>query len=107
MSFDGIRESALTQPPLTTVQQPLELAAERALDLLIEGIDSGHSAATTETLPVRLIVRESCGCAAAEKRRAGAPREKWLSPHEPIRATATGTARPDEYPEEDSVEEDH
>src|SRR6185437_8781699 len=65
VSFDGIRESALTHPPLTTVQQPLELAAERALDLLIEGIDSGQAAAKTETLPVRLIVRESCGCTEA------------------------------------------
>jgi LacI family transcriptional regulator len=62
VSFDGIRESALTHPPLTTVQQPLELAAERALDLLIEGIDKGQVSAKTETLPVTLIVRESCGC---------------------------------------------
>jgi LacI family transcriptional regulator len=71
VSFDGIRESALTQPPLTTVEQPLELAAERALDLLIEGIDSGQNAAKTETLPVRLIVRESCGCAARERKKSG------------------------------------
>lgn len=68
VSFDGIRESALTRPPLTTVQQPLELAAERALDLLIEGIDRGQDAAKTETLPVRLIVRESCGCAAPDRK---------------------------------------
>lgn len=70
VSFDGVRESSITHPPLTTVQQPFELTAERALDLLIEGVDSGQAlAAKTETLPVHLVVRESCGCAAPEKER--------------------------------------
>lgn len=62
VSFDGIRESALVHPSLTTVQQPLELAAERAVELLIEGITTGDSKARNETLPVALVVRESCGC---------------------------------------------
>lgn len=66
VSFDGIRESALTYPALTTVQQPLELAAQRAVELLIEGIDSGTAAAKTETLPVRLVIRDSCGCGREE-----------------------------------------
>jgi LacI family transcriptional regulator len=79
VSFDGIRESALTRPPLTTVQQPLELAAERALDLLIEGIDRGQDAAKTETLPVRLIVRESCGCAAPDRKQERTGRKAALT----------------------------
>jgi len=62
VSFDGIRESALTHPPLTTVQQPLELAARRAVDLLIEGIDHGERLVKAETLPVQLVIRSSCGC---------------------------------------------
>lgn len=62
VSFDGIRESALTHPALTTVQQPLELAARRAVDLLIEGIDHGERSIKSETLPVHLVIRSSCGC---------------------------------------------
>lgn len=71
VSFDGIRESALTHPPLTTVQQPLELAAQRAVDLLIEGIDNGNLSAKTETLPVRLVIRNSCGCGETDGRSGG------------------------------------
>jgi DNA-binding LacI/PurR family transcriptional regulator len=73
-SFDGIRESALVHPPLTTVQQPLELAAERAVELLIEGITTGDPKARNESLPVTLVVRESCGCPAPARAEAPAGR---------------------------------
>ena len=78
VSFDGIRESALIHPSLTTVQQPLELAAERAVELLIEGITTGDSKATNESLPVSLVVRESCGCPAPAT--AGRPAEAAGAP---------------------------
>lgn len=61
-SFDGIRESALTNPPLTTVQQPVELAGQRAVGLLRDRIDGVNASKVNEMLPVQLMIRVSCGC---------------------------------------------
>jgi LacI family transcriptional regulator len=75
--FDDIYPSRLTDPPLTTVSQPLrELgtrAARRLLDrigaaalpptLLPTGTPSPAALPpTTEVLPTQLVVRASCGC---------------------------------------------
>jgi LacI family transcriptional regulator len=63
VSFDGIRESAFTVPPLTTVRQPLQLIAETAYSLLEQTDDPGVPKSTM--LPVSLVIRSSCGCGAA------------------------------------------
>jgi LacI family transcriptional regulator len=60
VSFDGIKESGFVTPALTTIQQPIARAGALAVDILLNTGDPGpeHS----ETLPVELIVRHSCGC---------------------------------------------
>lgn len=62
VSFDGIRESRLTHPALTTVQQPVDLAGRRAVEMVVERIRGEATTQVNESLPVSLIVRESCGC---------------------------------------------
>jgi DNA-binding LacI/PurR family transcriptional regulator len=61
VGFDGISLGAFTAPELTTIDHPRQelgrLAAETLLDLL-EGVPP---ATATRTLPVRLVVRRSCG----------------------------------------------
>jgi len=64
--FDDVPMAALVSPGLTTVRQPIrELAAETARQLLraIPGPDS--AAPHGRLLPTELVVRRSCGCAAA------------------------------------------
>lgn len=61
VSFDGIRESAICTPGLTTVQLPLTEIAVQAVALV-----TARGAATESrpdlVLPVRLVIRGSCGC---------------------------------------------
>ena len=65
VGFDDIPYAALTNPPLTTVGQPISQLGERAADLLLRVIDYGigaveeSSVETNLLLPNQLIVRES------------------------------------------------
>ena len=65
VGFDDIPYAALTNPPLTTVGQPISQLGERAADLLLRVIDGGIAAPpvtngeTNLLLPNQLIVRES------------------------------------------------
>lgn len=61
VSFDGIEDSAYSVPRLTTLQQPLELIANRAIERLLDDVDP-QAAPLHEVVPVRLAVRGSCGC---------------------------------------------
>lgn len=61
VGFDDIRLSRYLDPPLTTVRVHIELAAQSAVERLIELIKEGET--TMETLlPTELIIRRSCGC---------------------------------------------
>jgi len=74
--FDDIYPSRLTDPPLTTVSQPLRELGKRAAQRLLARIDARAQAAgpapatgaagvppVVEVLPTHLVVRASCGCA--------------------------------------------
>jgi LacI family transcriptional regulator len=74
VSFDGIRESRLTHPALTTVQQPMELAGRRAVELVLQRISGSRPQPRSEQLPVTLVVRDSCGCPPPTRRATGARR---------------------------------
>jgi LacI family transcriptional regulator len=59
VGFDNIPESALSNPALTTVEQPIRLMGCRAVEMLIELI-RGHALEETHlTLDTRLLVRQS------------------------------------------------
>lgn len=61
VGFDDGSAAELAVPPLTTVRQPVEEMAERALSLIAEAPASAPSDDQPElfVLPVRLVVRES------------------------------------------------
>jgi LacI family transcriptional regulator len=73
--FDDIYPSRLTDPPLTTVSQPLRELGTRAAQRLLARIEARGQAAgpgpgvadplppVVEVLPTHLVVRASCGCA--------------------------------------------
>jgi LacI family transcriptional regulator len=62
--FDDIYSGALVTPPLTTVSHPMRLLGERACSRLLERIADPALPHQVELLPTRLVIRESCGCAA-------------------------------------------
>jgi LacI family transcriptional regulator len=63
--FDDVYLGAMLTPTLTTVHQPMRLLGERACSLLLERIADPGLPRRVERLPTKLVVRESCGCAAA------------------------------------------
>jgi LacI family transcriptional regulator len=65
--FDDIYPSRTTDPPLTTVSQPLRELGRRAAQRLLDRVGSGPMPPVVEVLPTHLVVRGSCGCPAAEK----------------------------------------
>jgi LacI family transcriptional regulator, galactose operon repressor len=62
IGFDNIPESALSQPGLTTIEQPIQRMGYEAVRILIGLIDGTATGAELSiTLPTALVVRQSCG----------------------------------------------
>jgi LacI family transcriptional regulator len=62
VGFDDIFPASLTDPPLTTVHQPMRKIGERGCDRLIERITDPTLRPRVELLPSELVLRSSCGC---------------------------------------------
>jgi LacI family transcriptional regulator len=62
VGFDDIFPASLTDPPLTTVHQPMRKIGERGCDRLLERIMDPTLRPQVELLPAELVLRESCGC---------------------------------------------
>ncbi len=59
VGFDNVPESALGEPPLTTIEQPIQQMGREAVRLLLELIDEPTLAPARIVLPTRLVVRQS------------------------------------------------
>jgi LacI family transcriptional regulator len=57
VGFDNVPESALTEPPLTTVSQPMQEMGSQAVDLLIRLMSHTEVGSTHVRLPTGLVVR--------------------------------------------------
>jgi LacI family transcriptional regulator len=64
IGFDNLAESATTQPPLSTVEQPITDYGREAVRMLIARIENPDRAPEQIFLPTRLVRRRSCGCTA-------------------------------------------
>jgi LacI family transcriptional regulator len=60
VGFDDVPESALNEPPLTTVEQPIQRMGFEAVEMLIALIAGRPLDTERVTLPTKLIVRQSC-----------------------------------------------
>ena len=60
IGFDNIPESALTTPPLTTIDQSIQEMGYEAAKLLVGLINEPDSDPIHLTLPTELVVRQSC-----------------------------------------------
>lgn len=67
--FDDIPIARFTSPPLSTVRVPIDTLGHRAFDRLLQAMSSrtrlSDGAPANETLATELVIRESCGAAAA------------------------------------------
>jgi LacI family transcriptional regulator len=61
VGFDNIPESALIEPPLTTIDQSIQEMGRRAVELLVDLIEGDTAPPGQITLPTRLVVRRSSG----------------------------------------------
>lgn len=60
--FDDLPIARFTNPPLTTVRQPLQRLGERAVNTLLHLL-AGGAAPAFEEVDSELVLRQSCGCA--------------------------------------------
>ena len=60
IGFDNVPESALCDPPLTTVEQSIQQMGYEAVRMLIGLIDNPSSPPEQVVLPTRLVERSSC-----------------------------------------------
>jgi LacI family transcriptional regulator len=60
--FDGIAAGRLVRPALTTIHQPMELMGRTAVDILVDRLAQRELHPVSRQLPVKLVLRESCGC---------------------------------------------
>ena len=87
IGFDNIPESALTEPPLTTIDQSIQKMGQEAVRLLVEMMEGTGNGPRQITLPTRLVVRQSCQRVGASAMsapprptpRIGTPRGPWAS----------------------------
>lgn len=61
VGFDDLPFAARSDPPLTTVRQPIHRLGAMAVDTLLEQMDHPDAAPRRVVLPTELIVRTSCG----------------------------------------------
>jgi LacI family transcriptional regulator len=64
IGFDNIPEAALTEPGLTTIEQPIQDMGCEAVRMLIGLIEGSTAGPLQVTLPTSLVVRRSCQAAA-------------------------------------------
>jgi LacI family transcriptional regulator, galactose operon repressor len=60
IGFDNIPESALTDPPLTTIDQSIQTMGEEAVRLLVDLLNGVTGRPHQVTLPTKLVERQSC-----------------------------------------------
>lgn len=63
VSFDDMPFAARTEPPLTTVRQPIKKTGAMAAETLINMIEHPQSSPHRILLPTELVIRASCGSA--------------------------------------------
>lgn len=65
IGFDGLDESTVSQPILSTVYQPIAELGREAVRILLNLVDQPAEEPVQRYLPTKLVLRRSCGCEAA------------------------------------------
>jgi DNA-binding LacI/PurR family transcriptional regulator len=67
VGFDDLPTAKQVMPPLTTIRQPIEEKGALATSILLDIIECSPDEPRQVLLPTELVVRESCGAAAARR----------------------------------------
>ncbi|HEY8448076.1 MAG TPA: LacI family DNA-binding transcriptional regulator [Thermomicrobiales bacterium] len=62
IGFDGLEETLVSRPVLSTVVQPIEEEGREAVRALLELMEHPDRAPLQRVLPTHLLLRQSCGC---------------------------------------------
>jgi LacI family transcriptional regulator len=60
LGFDDIPPSANSNPPLTTIRQPIQRTGSVAAEILIDMIERPDPQPRRVVLPTELVIRSSC-----------------------------------------------
>jgi signal transduction histidine kinase/DNA-binding LacI/PurR family transcriptional regulator len=83
---DDIPRSALMDPPLTTIRQPLFELGYRSVEI-INGLIGDEGTAIPDSVQASLVVRESCGCPGTGNNQPVFPAGHWLREEQLLRDT--------------------
>jgi DNA-binding LacI/PurR family transcriptional regulator/anti-anti-sigma regulatory factor len=72
VGFDDVAGCSAVTPPLTTVKPPFYEMGYKAVEMLL-ALLAGEKVPDQVTLPCKLVIRQSCGCMAAEVAQAAQP----------------------------------
>ena len=61
VGFDDLPLASLSNPPLTTVHQPIAEFGEKAVEILIDLIENGIKPSRRIIMDTELVIRDSCG----------------------------------------------
>jgi LacI family transcriptional regulator len=61
VGFDDLPLASLSNPPLTTVHQPISEFGEKAVEMLIDLIENGIKPPRRIIMDTDLVIRDSCG----------------------------------------------
>lgn len=61
VGFDDIPRARTTNPPLTTIRQPITETGIRAASMLLDILSTGSEPPRRLILPIELVLRQSCG----------------------------------------------
>ncbi|MER3437824.1 MAG: LacI family transcriptional regulator [Chloroflexota bacterium] len=62
VGFDGLEETLVSRPVLSTVVQPIVDEGREAVRMLLELMEHPERAPLQRVLPTHLVIRQSCGC---------------------------------------------
>lgn len=62
VGFDGVAQGAVSQPPLSTISQPISDLGREAIRVLLDAIERPDRSPVHRFLPTQLTIRRSCGC---------------------------------------------
>lgn len=74
IGYDDLPIASYTDPPLTTLEQPIEPMARRMVEMLLAQLDGASAEGLAEVWPARLIARHSDGPAPRTRTRTGKAR---------------------------------
>lgn len=61
VGFDNLETGRYSSPPLTTIGYSIYELGRRATEILLDGLDQ-QEIPLFETIPTKMVIRESCGC---------------------------------------------